>query len=415
MAEKTSHHSMEKLVDHALLKSYGAVSTPARIVDLMTELAGVKHWEGLEILEPGAGFCEFLSRIRDKHPRNRFTAIEINSEIFKIAAAMHRNIELILEDFLLWAPDKKFDLIMGNPPYGIIGDQSHYPIHALKEKRKSYRVAFKTWFGKYNIYGAFIEKSINLLKDRGKLVFIVPATFMVLDDFNLLRKFLAVSGKSKIYYLGPGIFANRLVSTAIMVFEKGLKGLALFDAVNQGDIIQCHAKDEYEGAIIRFENDQTRGFEKGKVPFGDIFEIHFAARSPEIKNHPLTRTKPGQGLAPVLTGRNLRKGRIDYKNCFSGLYFPQKKAGELRIFYNSRHIVVGHTKGGRVVAAVDELCYPWREELHLTPKIKGLALKPVVDYLNSEEVQHYMKTLYKEITPHLTITQLKILPIFRSY
>ena len=413
MTQRMAKNPMEKLVDQALLKSLGAVSTPGKTVELMIDLSGVKRWNGLEILEPGAGFCEFLIRIRSRHPENKFTGIELNPEIFKIASSMRKNVEMVLADFLLWNPDKKFDLVIGNPPYGIIGDQSHYPIHALKEKRKSYRAAFKTWFGKYNIYGAFIEKSVNLLKDRGKLVFIVPATFMVLDDFKLLRKFLAESGKTGIYYLGPKIFEKRLVSTVVLVFKKGAKGLALFDAGNQDDIFQCFSKDEYDGAVIRFENEQTRGFEKGKVPLGEIFEIHFAARSPQIKNHPLVSTSPGPGLVPVLTGRNLRKGRIDYENCFSGLYFPKKKAGELREFYNSRHIVVGHTKGGRVVAAVDELCYPWREELHLTPKISGLALKPMVDYLNSEEVQGYMKTLYKEITPHLTITQLKLFPIFK--
>ncbi len=35
----------------------------------------------------------------------------------------------------------------------------------------------------------------------------------------------------------------------------------------------------------------------------------------------------------------------------------------------------------------------------------------VVDYLNSEYVKHYVKDVYREITYHLSITQLKNLPL----
>jgi hypothetical protein len=46
---------------------------------------------------------------------------------------------------------------------------------------------------------------------------------------------------------------------------------------------------------------------------------------------------------------------------------PPEDAPRLRAFYALPHIVVAHTKGTRVVAAVDRRCYPWREEFHLVP------------------------------------------------
>jgi len=42
-------------------------------------------------------------------------------------------------------------------------------------------------------------------------------------------------------------------------------------------------------------------------------------------------------------------------------------------------------------------------------------MKKIAEYLNSEEVQWYVKTLYKDITPHITITQLKLLPLPKEY
>lgn len=63
------------------------------------------------------------------------------------------------EDFLLRQPNESFDIVIGNPPYGIIGDASHHPIHLLKERKGLYKRRFQTWYGKYNIYGAFIEQA----------------------------------------------------------------------------------------------------------------------------------------------------------------------------------------------------------------------------------------------------------------
>ena len=83
----------------------------------------------------------------------------------------------------------------------------------------------------------------------------------------------------------------------------------------------------------------------------------------------------------------------------------------MRFFYGFPHIVVGHTKGTRVVAALDERCYPWREEFHLVPKVGNLDLQAIVRYLNSEAVQTYARTLYRDFVPHLTLTMLKRVPI----
>jgi len=403
--------TVEKFLDKESWRSYGAVSTPSEIVDLMIELSGVKSWRGLEILEPGAGFCGFLRKIKKRHPENRFTGVEINREIFRAAAAMRAEFNLVLADFLLWDAPGKYELIIGNPPYGIIGDKSHYPIHIVKESKKAYKTIFQTWFGKYNIYGAFIEKSVSLLKPGGCLAFIVPATFMVLDDFKLLRKFLAGSGRTKIYYLGPKTFPGKNVSAAIIIFTRGAQGIELYEIDKSRHITKHYEKEKYGGGLIRFESADTDAFERGKAKLGELFEIHFAARSPEIKKHPLTSTRPGKGLVPVLTGRNLHKGWIDYGRCFSGFYFPLKSVGELRRFYATKHIVIGHTKGTRLEAAIDDRGYPWREDIHLIPKTKNIALKPVLEYLNRAELEWYLRSLYKEISPHLTITQLKLLPI----
>ena len=207
------------------------------------------------------------------------------------------------------------------------------------------------------------------------------------------------------------MFKDKTVSTAVLVVHKGLGGIELYDSKALSQTSLCYSKDSYDGGIIRFDTSETHQFEEEASPLSDFFSLHFAARSPEIKKHPHVAQELKDGLVPILTGRNLHPGWIDYDRCYSSLWMDREKAPSLRKYYAFPHIVVGHTKGGKLVAAMDNRCYPWREDIHLVPKVLGLDLDAITAYLNSETAQEYMHTLYRDITPHVTITQLKQLPL----
>ena len=84
------------------------------------------------------------------------------------------------------------------------------------------------------------------------------------------------------------------------------------------------------------------------------------------------------------------------------------------------HIVVGlgFRENRKVGAAIDEKCYPWMGDVyHLLRKndlfnIKfNLSNSEIIAYLNSDHVRKYVKDVYREVTYHLSITQLKSLPL----
>jgi adenine-specific DNA-methyltransferase len=387
-------------------RALGVVYTPRELVEFMVHLAQPPR-ERCRVLEPACADAPFLTAFANRYGyHHELVGVEIDTVRLALAKQRLPTATFVEADFLLWEPSGRFDVVIGNPPYGIIGDESHYPIHVLRERKAAYRQRCSTWRGKFNIYGAFIEHATRLLAPDGRLVFVVPASWLVLQDFQRLRTYLAQQGGLRVYYLGKA-FPKRNVSVVVMVLQRGAQGLELYDGMTHLAL----RKSWYSGEIIRFETAEWLEMEQGGVPLGEVFTIRFAARSPEVRRHPLVRQQPLAGDVPILTGRNLHAGWIDYNTCYSGYWMHLKHATDLRYFYGFPHLVVGHTKGTRVVAAVDERCYPWREEFHLIPKVEGIDLRAVAEYLNSERVQRYMQALYRDFVPHLTSAMLKRTPL----
>ena len=415
-------------------KDYGIFFTPERIVDFMVNLIDVTKYidkKDITILEPACGLAQFLIGIK----RNRATlfkqaklfGVEINRDVINYLATLNigNNIKIIKDDYLLWEPKSSFDLVIGNPPYGIPSLSEHYTIkidHATKEKYKS---QYETWFGKYNVYGAFIEKSIKLLRAEGQLIFVVPATFMILDEFKKLRTFLSQNGGTAIIYLGPEVFKPEVdVSSVVLNFIKSDKFTSRLELLEYYDnkISMIKVNPHWQGEIVKFETDYTRTIESiCSFLLGDIYEISISPRTPEIKNSSyIAKERPLRegSYLPILNGRNLKCNEVIYKN-LTGYWIKKLDVKKLPRYFGMPHIVVGlgFRGNGRVGAAIDEKYYPWMGDVYHLLRKNDLLNRSfdlndleVVEYLNSDYLKKYVKDTYREITYHLSITQLKKFP-----
>jgi len=414
-------------------RNWGIFFTPLWVVDFMVNLIEEERLgsSDLKILEPACGICQFLLRIRENRKRlfrrsSVRLGVEINGEVVDYVRAngLNRDIEVVQGDYLLWETDERFDIIIGNPPYGIPSLSKHYPIKVDDETKRIYRRIYETWYGKYNLYGAFIEKSVKLLKEEGQLILIVPGTFMILDEFKKLRKFLSEGGKTEVVYMGSEVFKPEAeVTTVVLRFTRSRRErnrLLLYD-YQEGKLRLIAVRDSWRGDIVLFSTAFSREVDRiCSFRLGDVYSIKVSPRTSEIRHNPeVVRSEKQAGakdLLPILNGRNLKAGRIIYRS-LTGYWIEKGKKTKLRRFFDRPRIVVGlgFRGNGQVGAAYDYRAYPWMGDVYHLLRKEGTELdlsdEEVVEFLGSDLIRRYIKDVFRDITYHLNITQLRILPL----
>lgn len=136
----------------------------------------------LKILEPACGVGHVIQKILEKNKDVYIDAIEIDTEIRRIAFNFFKNygnVKVKHLDFLETSVDKKYDLIVGNPPY--------YETKLDVVQKEEYNEIIN---GRVNIYSLFIYRCINMLNIGGELRFIIPSTFLSGRYFSLLREYI---------------------------------------------------------------------------------------------------------------------------------------------------------------------------------------------------------------------------------
>lgn len=113
---------------------------------------------------------------------------------------------------------KRFDVIVGNPPYMKTEDMKNITPFEFPIYKSNYKTAFK----QFDKYFLFIERGLELLKDDGKLGFIVPSKFMKVGAGKMLRQTIS-SGNclSDLTSFGANlVFSDKSTYTCLLVLRK---------------------------------------------------------------------------------------------------------------------------------------------------------------------------------------------------
>lgn len=134
-----------------------------------------------KVLEPCAGEGAFVEPLLSKGFHGRIKLLDLNPESIKSLENKYgnrANVEIKESDFVFEITTERFDRIIANPPYGA---------YQTPEKRKQLKALFPNVYAK-ETYGVFLIKALELLDEGGKLVFIIPDTYLTLHMHEGLRK-----------------------------------------------------------------------------------------------------------------------------------------------------------------------------------------------------------------------------------
>ncbi len=133
------------------------------------------------------------------------------------------------ENLLLINPlniEKKFDVIVGNPPYMATEHMKQLTPLEVSIYKSKYKSAFK----QFDKYFLFIERSISLLKENGYLGYIIPSKFTKVGAGAQLRKLL-IDKKilSQLIFFGSHqVFKGRTTYTCLLILKNSLQNTFQF-------------------------------------------------------------------------------------------------------------------------------------------------------------------------------------------
>ncbi len=109
-----------------------------------------------------------------------------------------------------------FDVVIGNPPYGA---------KISNNEKIFFKDNYITLFPNYDTYGLFFEKAYFLLKENGKIGFITPNTFLVIESGIVLRRLLFESFTLNILFETFHVFADAVVEPITTILTKKLPSI----------------------------------------------------------------------------------------------------------------------------------------------------------------------------------------------
>lgn len=190
------------------------------VYTLLKDLPDFKNKKNLKILEPAVGVGNFLPVLFKKYAhidRVQLDLIDINAENIKILKFFLRKfgipnnfkIRICHNDYLLTKLDCKYDLIISNPPFGIMKSQV---IKSYQSKGLESDINSK------NLFALFFEKS---LKSADTLAFITPKSLISSPEFGLLRNKIKDRNVLKLIDFGERAFEEVKIETVGILLSSG--------------------------------------------------------------------------------------------------------------------------------------------------------------------------------------------------
>ena len=333
-------------------------------------------------------------------------------------------------------PNPGFDVVIGNPPYGIVFDSRSKAF--LKENYEAAEYQFDS-------FALFIEKALLLLKKDGFQSYITPTTWLSEHYYENLRTFIIVSNQLKqvIFFKEP-VFKDATVETCIEVVKRNrpdLKSVLMLGIVPDipenlnikwVEICQQKIEDFAGKRITEYLTPQILEFLekilKESFLLKNIGDICNGLKPYEVgKGTPPQTKKIVQGrifdsdykkddtYKPYLRGEDFHKFNLNPQESRWISYGEWLAAPRPETpFFVNKKIIIRQTADS-IIAAIDDEQYLNLNNVHnLVSKMENYSLEFILSVLNSKFLSFVHRVLVPEfgrVFAEVKIVNLEKLPI----
>jgi DNA (cytosine-5)-methyltransferase 1 len=301
---------------------------------VIKDLPELKKKKKIRILEPSVGVGNFIPLLFEKYENKDEVILDVcdidnnslqilKTILSKIKVPKNFKINFKHTDFLLWNCKTKYDIVVGNPPYGkVTKNKELLNLYKFKAQNSDTN----------NIFSFFIEKSLRL----GNYVsLIVPKSLLNAPEFNKTRDVLKGCDLQKICDYGEKAFKGVKIETVSFLCSSSVP-------TKDNVIIESYIKKSYK--------DESK-----KYIFSDYFPYWLIYRDASFDNvvskmkldifnsfrdrqitKSITQTK---GKVRVLKSRNIGNNEvkeIDGYDC----YVDEIEEFAVSKFYNESDVVM---------------------------------------------------------------------------
>lgn len=198
--------------------------------------------------------------------------------------------------------EEGFSVVIGNPPY-VFARGKNFDESVKKYFYDNYKLANY----QLNTYLLFIERAYNLLQQGGYFGFIVPNTWLTIDTFAPLRKFLLEEvGSLQIINIYDKVFGDANVDTCLVIFRKGRRSKVTLGEFRDSKlkIVGKFAPDDFK------ENNYIINISLAKDKDKMMILKKISERSKQLKDS----ATPSTGLKAYQTGKGKPPQTEEMKN-----------------------------------------------------------------------------------------------------
>jgi hypothetical protein len=316
-----------------------------------------------------------------------------------------------------------FDVVLGNPPYV----RPHHIRPAIKQFLWG---LYSTFVKKADLYCAFVELGIRLLREDTRLGFVLSSGWLRLDSFENLRKLLLeqTAIHTIVEFTGK-VFEDASVAVSMLALRKArvgrqairvatLQDASMLSAAEYRKLDQDSFRSTYK-SIFDLSLDSRTEHLKDKLrqvgkPLGEMFDIAFGLKTGDDTRF-LTYDPDTSQHKRLLRGENVHRYQISFAGEYVW-YVPElmvthrktARPGTADRFEQPKVLV--RDTGGGLQAAYDGACYYVKDVLVVTdPEENPRRLLYLTALLNSKLLRFFYDTSFP--TLHVQRGELASLPI----